>query len=542
MIALADLTLTLRGQMVVLGPGSGAPIDDLVVMESPREHIGGPGDLVLGVCLDTPKRALVAVERLGDRGAPGLVVRTRPAADPEVVAAAHRRGVALVALAENASWAHVIQVLREALNRAATGAPRTVADDLFALADAAAGLVEAAVTIEDARHRVLAYSSRHHRADPARVSTIVGRRVPAAVVSTLRAGGVFRRMARSDEPFFLAAGVTPDLGARFVVPVRAGGEWLGSIWCAVDAPPAAPAIEELRTMAAAVALQLLTHRAQTDLTRLVWLDRLRQSLVEPAADAATWLPTGPWRVVVLAGTPEPAGRPLSESARELPLLDLWVATLRRRGWPQPALVDVADGVFAIVTDAAPIARGREGHDPLARGRIAPSTVGRAGTWAWLRAAVEDVASAGCLVTACAATPSEVAADLPRARREALEVAELCAPHGDSTVRQADEVWPALTIARATRAVGGDRPFGPLAALAADPADQERDRHTLRAWLDHPGAPRRAAAELGVHVNTVRYRMDRIAALLDVDLDDSDVRLALQLLLRAHHTPAPFPPN
>jgi len=37
-------------------------------------------------------------------------------------------------------------------------------------------------------------------------------------------------------------------------------------------------------------------------------------------------------------------------------------------------------------------------------------------------------------------------------------------------------------------------------------------------------------------------MDRIAALLDVDLDDSDVRLALQLLLRAHHTPAPFPPN
>ncbi|MFN8029759.1 MAG: hypothetical protein U0Q10_05375 [Dermatophilaceae bacterium] len=78
------------------------------------------------------------------------------------------------------------------------------------------------MTIEDARHRVLAYSSRHPRADPARVSAIVGRRVPAAVVSTLRAGGVFRRMARSDEPFFLAAGVTPDLGARFVVPVRAG--------------------------------------------------------------------------------------------------------------------------------------------------------------------------------------------------------------------------------------------------------------------------------------------------------------------------------
>ena len=108
-------------------------------------------------------------------------------------------------------------------------------DELFALADACAALVGAPITIEDTQSRVLAYSSTQDVADPARVSTIVGRRVPDEVIASLRGRGVFRRLARSDQPFFVPAG--RGLGARLVVPVRAGTEWLGSIWAVVDDEP-----------------------------------------------------------------------------------------------------------------------------------------------------------------------------------------------------------------------------------------------------------------------------------------------------------------
>ena len=60
----------------------------------------------------------------------------------------------------------------------------------------------------------------------------------------------------------------------------------------------------------------------------------------------------------------------------------------------------------------------------------------------------------------------------------------------------------------------------------------RDEHlaTLRAVLDHPGIAE-AAAALGVHRNTVAYRVRRIEALTGWRLSDPDLRLPLALALR-----------
>lgn len=54
--------------------------------------------------------------------------------------------------------------------------------------------------------------------------------------------------------------------------------------------------------------------------------------------------------------------------------------------------------------------------------------------------------------------------------------------------------------------------------------------TLRAVLDHPGSGE-AAAALGVHRNTVGYRVRRIEAATGWDLTDADLRLALGMALR-----------
>jgi PucR C-terminal helix-turn-helix domain len=55
--------------------------------------------------------------------------------------------------------------------------------------------------------------------------------------------------------------------------------------------------------------------------------------------------------------------------------------------------------------------------------------------------------------------------------------------------------------------------------------------TLNAWLASPGQRKTIAHALGVHPQTVRYRMARLRELFDTALDDPDSRFELQLALR-----------
>jgi purine catabolism regulator len=55
--------------------------------------------------------------------------------------------------------------------------------------------------------------------------------------------------------------------------------------------------------------------------------------------------------------------------------------------------------------------------------------------------------------------------------------------------------------------------------------------TLSAYLRHMGRLRPAAQQLGIHRNTLEYRIARIAELAGVDLEDPDSRLALDLGVR-----------
>ena len=75
--------------------------------------------------------------------------------------------------------------------------------------------------------------------------------------------------------------------------------------------------------------------------------------------------------------------------------------------------------------------------------------------------------------------------------------------------------------------------GPIVTLA----ETDRDRGdawrlaTLRAYLDAHGDVGAAAERLGVHPNTLRYRLRRLGELTGVDLRDPDARLVTELQLR-----------
>ncbi|MEU5835788.1 helix-turn-helix domain-containing protein [Streptomyces diacarni] len=77
---------------------------------------------------------------------------------------------------------------------------------------------------------------------------------------------------------------------------------------------------------------------------------------------------------------------------------------------------------------------------------------------------------------------------------------------------------------------GRRRLAPLETCG--PAHSRRLAETLLAWLETRGGAPEVAARLGVHPQTVRYRLRQIRELWGDDIDDPDSRFELELVLRS----------
>ncbi|MEF3120739.1 helix-turn-helix domain-containing protein [Kocuria flava] len=77
-----------------------------------------------------------------------------------------------------------------------------------------------------------------------------------------------------------------------------------------------------------------------------------------------------------------------------------------------------------------------------------------------------------------------------------------------------------------------RRLAPLAELR--PAQRERLGATLLSWLAHHGQRAAMAEELGVHEQTVGYRVNQLREVFGEGLRDPQVRFELELVLRAGH--------
>lgn len=482
-------------------------VRDVFLADPQERSTGQRGDLVLGLGVGEAE-AVDLLQRAAASECSGVVLRTGLAEDATVTAAADTLSLTLVALQSGVTWAHVVWLLRGVIDRAlAPDSPAAgdagVHQDLFALADAAAAIVEAPVTIEDSKSRVLAYSSGQDLTDPARVSTIVGRRVPPEVIAHFRARGVFRRLAKSSEPFLVEQGPN-GIRPRLVVPVRAGGEWLGSIWAVVDGPVSQEVTAELSNAASVLALHLLRLRAQADVARRSATDRLRAVLRQFSPDTGpdTRLPSPPWRVVALDS---PGDYEVTQQ------LELWESTGRRHGWAEPLLADLDGTVLAVVSE-------KDGP----------------GSWPWLRHLVSELAKSEPGTVAAASGPARGPAELPSARADAVELLGLVR-RGDANgpALALQEAWHALTLHRAVTALATTKLEGPLAKLVQhDAAEGTAYVETLQAWLAYPGHPQLAAKRLHLHTNSLRHRMKRLGELARLDLADPRERLALQLQIEA----------
>jgi purine catabolism regulator len=79
-------------------------------------------------------------------------------------------------------------------------------------------------------------------------------------------------------------------------------------------------------------------------------------------------------------------------------------------------------------------------------------------------------------------------------------------------------------------------------LSSDQSPRNELVETLKTHLETGCRTVQSAELLGVHRNSVLYRLKRITELLHVDLEDADTRLLLQLAMRAGAAIAADPPR
>ena len=215
------------------------------------------------------------------------------------------------------------------------------------------------------------------------------------------------------------------------------------------------------------------------------------------------------------------------------------------GWPLPRRLRVAVAALPVEPPPGSALAGpaRVLGATVDGGRRALVVADDAEAERWLLRAARAQQLDGPLAVGPAVAPAD--AGRSRARAEALleQQAALRPPRreppapgtgaaGEIELLRCDEHEIDLLLGAApelARAVAARR----LAAFDGLPAGQRaRLLETLAGWLAHPARPQAIADAIGVHVQTVRYRLRQLRELLGDALDDPDARFELSVALRA----------
>ena len=500
--------------------GAHAEVSDVVLHDPGEPLVAGGGDLLLALGAGSDTAGVVDLIAAGNTAGVVAIACKPPAADDlRVCAAADAAGVALLRVEPELTWGQLYLLAREAVDSAGQPIDRQAASirlgDLFAAADVIAARAGGPVTIEDSRSRVLAYSNTPEtELDEPRRQTILGRGVPAEWLRWLEDGGVFRQLWDTDD--VVETPPIPDIGLhrRLAVRVRAGKHVLGAIWVAEGTTPLVEDADEALTEAARfVALHLLAHQSKADVEREVRGSLLRQVLdgsgsAELLAERLGIRADDSCSVVAFRISELERPDALAVHDSVVSLIALHSEAFR---W-QAATIWIGDTVYTLLpTDSAPSRVLTLAKDLVERidsvlGVTAVagvgSTVTRLDRAVESRREADQVLRALSLRGGSAATIEQVSA-----QRVLLVLSDLLAEHPELA---SDKVRALMT------------------------SDEEQGTvyvETLRGYLDAFGSIPKAAENLDVHPNTLRYRLRRALELADLDLEDGDERVVVELGLR-----------
>lgn len=524
-------------QVVAAPGGLDVAVGEPVIYDSAERSAISRGGVVLAVGVRAATNegdALIAAA--AHAGAAAVVFKATP--ELEEVRASH--DVAVLSVPEEMTWTQLHALLNLSRFSTATG-PVGIAGvplgDLFALANAIAGIVGGAVTIEDPARRVLAYSTLGDQPiDAARRGSILGRQVPDSpgmrklyrqVLSTpgvmTADGPTLRRVLEGGPPEI------DDLKARSAVAIRAGSQSIGSIWVVHGDDRLDSESEHALLEAARIAApHVIQARAARDVERRLRAEMLLTVLeghgsVEEAAVRLGFAPSAPFFLIAfeIAG----GGRGIDELQRER-LVDL-VGVQCGASSRQSSAVALGHIVYALL----------QGDRPLEQQALV-----RLGEQVQAHADMR----LGLALFAAVAPAVDGVREISRARREAERVlAVLRVDVRGRTIASSEDIRSEVVLDE-LKELSGDHPSlarGKLErVLAHDEKHNATYASTLRAYLDCFGDVPRAAERISVHPNTFRYRMRRLVELFDLDLDDPDERVVLELQLRLVESPAATGPD
>jgi hypothetical protein len=480
------------------------------------------GEVVLGVGVGVGDPATPAM--LDDAAAGGAVaVIVKSDTDvpvDELARHAKNVGVALLAIEHDVAWGQLYSLLRTATASLGVehgpGPGGVAVGDLFTLANAVAAMVGGPTTIENPESTILAYSSLDEPIDEPRRDAILGRRVPPRWLRRLQEDGVFRQLWMEEGPVRIMYD-EPGFATRLAIAVRAGGQILGSLWVAEGRAPLGPEAENaMREAARIAALHLVRHQMADDLERRRESELLRAVLEgrRPPHLMTELLGRNRSTHLTVIGFELPDAGPADLAVhgdQAVSLIDLYTQAYRH----QAVSTLLGNVVYMVVGDDSP-------PEPDRLRRLATAVIERSSQSLRiaLRAGIgRTVDDSGRVLSSRA--DADLVLDALSQRDDDMPVARLADVAATVVLLRLREI-----VAQEPKLLAGK--LDTLAAL--DGKGQTHYLETLQAYLDTLGDIPSAAASLGVHTNTYRYRLRRLVALGAIDMDDPVERLVIHLQL------------
>jgi hypothetical protein len=497
------------------------PADDNVRVRSLGVLDGTSGeiaDLVL-VIGASPADWPGLITQSADRGVRALILGPIPdEVRSPVRAAAVHAGVALLERGADVAWLTLSDLIGERIRQADTDEIResgVAVEDLAGVAESLAEMLEGHVIIEDAKFRVLSYSSSTGQVDHGRDIAILGRRIPDDWLRHLESLGVIDTLLGTDDV------VTVDDGPfearrRLLCSIRAERFLLGVLWVAEGETPLPADIEERMVVAARTAAPFLLRHQEAGFHRRAAQDRQMRLLLDQgaiphsAAEEYGLSPAARYTVLGLRGCPDAVLSSLDRN-RTVEAVGMYCQSYRWRA----ATTTVGHTVYCVLAHDADIPDSRVRDFASAVGEhVQRALLGR-GVHVALSRAVQELP------------------DVPAARRQVDEVLESCSPADDLAVTTFDDALARIALSHVGQFMKANAVDYPkLERLRAeDNASGSEYIATLRAYLSAFGNVVTAARELNVHVTTLRYRLKRMQAISGLDFADPAERLLCELLLR-----------
>ncbi|MGV9698538.1 PucR family transcriptional regulator [Streptomyces sp. NPDC003470] len=402
--------------------------------------------------------------------------------------------------------------------------PAASRGDYQELVDEVSELLGAPATLENRDFELIAFGAYDSEGeldpsalDPVRTRSILTRRSTAAVRAWFEGFGITRATGPVRIP------PTPEAGVyrgRTCLPVRHRGVVLGYVWL-LDTDPGpterqlAAAMEVTARIGALLADEaqhgadlsrelraVLT--AERDWQRDMAVTELRTALGARADTPHTVVCVAPWPSADPDDAPSVRTVPGATALCTVP----WAGATGTAGTARSLALLVRLRSTDVLTPAT-----------SAAGRLLERARGMAGT---------GPAAAAAGVAAGVAAPRAGLGELAQAWWEASAAAR--AALAETRFGPVAE-WASIGPFRLLAALPPRSAHDPAVRALLSPAHRELAR-TAEVYLDRAGQAGRTAAELGIHRQTLYYRLSRVEQLTGLDLDDGEDRLLLHMALKA----------